>query len=93
MCLAFLVDEGPKMKLGSCCGQSKMQFTHLTLRSLADFYIELSTKCEVGHNYAQLTHNYFDNGELQESVIAQMIAKNRNPAGKILGNSNLLFRL
>ena len=42
MCLAFLVYKGFKMKLGSCCRESKMQFSGPTLRSLGNFYIELN---------------------------------------------------
>ena len=37
----FLVYTGPKMKLGSCCRERKMQFSGPTLRSLANFNMEL----------------------------------------------------
>ena len=39
VCLAFLVYKAPKMKLVSCCRESKMLLSVPTLRSLANFYI------------------------------------------------------
>ena len=37
------------------------------------------------------TPTNFDRGELRRSLTAQNLAKNRNPTGRILRNSNLLF--
>ena len=34
-----------------------------------------------------------DRGEPQKNLLAQKIAENRNPTGKVLINSNLLFKL
>ena len=45
MCLARLVYNGPKMKLGSCCRERKMQLSGPTLRSLANFYTEVEQFC------------------------------------------------
>ena len=41
VCLAFLVYEGSKMKLGPSCRERQMQFSGPTLRPLAGFYIKL----------------------------------------------------
>ena len=43
--LAFHVYKQPEMKLGSCCREIKMQLSCPTLRSLANFYIELEQFC------------------------------------------------
>ena len=47
VCLAFLVYKGPKMKRGICCIARKKEVERSmpTLRSLANFWIELERFC------------------------------------------------
>ena len=94
VCLAFLVYQGPKMKSGSCCGESKTQFSGPTLRSLANFYIEFE-QFTVAVHFQRQKPVYGTSGPTKNHRVLKCFSKLHSwPTDPIfVGRNNIFMRV